>query len=80
MVDILTYLIKVLIDLVVRDPDNNKISGFDFLCSDFIVKLSFVAVMLRAVKLDYQSGTVTVKVNNIIVNYFLPQKANRVIF
>ena len=77
-IDILAYTFKIMPDRVVRQPQNKQSEFFDVLCANGVLQLTVRLIVLTSVQFDDELRLCTVEVNNIILDHFLPKKADRV--
>ena len=75
----IAYPSKILIYRIIWNPDNHQVPLFQFFCSYLIFYLLFFIIMLGTVQLDDQSCFVTVEIYDVVIDYFLTKKTNRII-
>ena len=79
IVDILANASEILVYCVVGNADNHKISFLYFPGTNGIFYHGIWFVVLGAVQFDHQASLVAIKIDNIIIDHFLPQESYRVI-
>ena len=72
----LTDPAAILIDGIVGDPENGQSAAFQVIGPYEVFDLAGRLIVLRTVQLDHETGAVAIKVGNILINDFLPKKAD----
>ncbi len=80
IIDINTDTVKVFVNLIVRYPNHQQTPLFQQSCSSQIIRLSRLLKMLGTVQLNNYLGLGTIKINYVVLNYFLPQKPYGIVF
>ena len=78
-VDVFAYTGEVLGYLIIRNPYDFQSPGLQFFGSFPIFFLIFRITMLGTIQFYNQSSFMAVKIYNIVVYHFLPQKPNRIV-
>ena len=70
-VQILAYPTKIVENFIVRYPDYRQIITLKKICPFIVIAHTGLIIMLRAVKFNHQLGFGTIKIYDIMSQYFL---------
>ncbi len=79
VVDVFANAPEIQIDSIIGYSKHGYSPSFDLLCANSILDLDFLFIMLRAIQLNHQPGSMAIKICNIGVYDFLSQKSHRIV-